>query len=129
MKKSRILLLTAMFLSAFVLSVTQQVRAEDMAMMNSEMSDGDAAMKEVAMEGNCAICMLSGMKMAGKDEFTTEYEGKIYKFDSEEHKNMFLADAAKYAEKMDNMMDGMKEGMMEMKEDMGEMKEGMDGTK
>ncbi len=53
------------------------------------------AKPEVAVGGHCPVCLMAGMDMKGKDDFTTEYKGKIYKFESLEHKNLFLADPEK----------------------------------
>ena len=104
MRKSRILLLVALFVVGFAFSRVPMIKAEDEGgMMNAEMK-GDAAMPEVAMKGDCPICSMHSMDVEGKDEFQTEYKGKIYKFESEEHKNMFLAEPEKYAEKADEGM-------------------------
>lgn len=107
MKKVRIVLMVALFLLGFVISRPLTVKAaEDMMNMENnsmEMKGNMADVKkpEVALDGGCPVCLMAGMDMKGKDEFTTEYNGKVYKFESEEHKNMFLADPEKYTKDLD----------------------------
>ena len=119
MKKVRIVLMTVLFLLGFVVSRPLMVKAADdmMKMQGNMMMDmkgnmADMAKPEVAVEGHCPVCMMAGMHMEGKDEFTTEYKGKVYKFESEEHKKMFLADPEKYTKDLD-----MKYKAMESKEE------------
>ena len=108
MKKVRIVLMVAVFLLGFVLFRPLAVKAaDDMMKMDSNSTMDmkgktvDMAKPEVAVEGHCPVCMMAGMHMEGKAEFTTEYRGKIYKFESDEHKKMFLADPEKYAKDLD----------------------------
>lgn len=107
MKKVRIVLMAVLFLLGFVISRPIIVKAaEDMMNMENnsmEMKGNAADMKkpEVAIEGDCPVCMMAGMHMEGKDEFMTEYNGKVYKFENEEHKKAFLADPEKYVQGLD----------------------------
>ena len=108
MKKVKIVLMAALFLLGFVVSRPLTVKAADegspmMKMEPMGMKGGMADMKkpEVAVEGHCPVCMMAGMHMEGKDEFMTEYKGKVYKFESDEHKKMFLADPEKYTKDLD----------------------------
>lgn len=127
MKKVRIVLMVSLFLLGIVFVRPFAVRAADEGtpMMNMEnnsmeMKGNAADMKkpEVALDGDCPVCMMAGMDMKGKDEFTTEYNGKVYKFESEEHKNMFLADPEKYTKDLDAKYEAMenKEGSEKMEE-------------
>ena len=111
MKKVRIVLMVVVFLLGFVVFRPLAVKAADegspMMKMDSnstmDMKGNMADMKksEVAVEGHCPVCMMAGAHMEGKDEFTTEYNGKVYKFESDEHKKMFLADPEKYTKDLD----------------------------
>ncbi|MCY4265137.1 MAG: YHS domain-containing protein [Gammaproteobacteria bacterium] len=38
-----------------------------------------------------------GMPVEGRDEFSTEYQGAVWKFSSQDHLDMFTADPQKYA--------------------------------
>lgn len=50
----------------------------------------------VAISGYCTVCLLSGMKNKGSDNFTTEYNGKLYKFGSIGMQKAFVDDPEKY---------------------------------
>ncbi|QDU17260.1 YHS domain-containing protein [Gimesia maris] len=51
----------------------------------------------VALDGNCAVCLLSGKKVvSGKPEFSVVYDGQTYLFPSEEVKQKFQTAPEKY---------------------------------
>ncbi|WP_417390855.1 YHS domain-containing protein [Gimesia sp.] len=51
----------------------------------------------VALEGNCAVCLVNGKKVvAGKPEFAEVYDGQTYLFPSEEVKQKFKAAPVQY---------------------------------
>ena len=113
MKKIKMIFIVGLLLVGFVVSRPLTLKAADEektmkmgdgqmpAMGNTADTTVDMIKPEVAIEGNCPVCMSEGMEMQGKDEFTTEYKGKIYKFESLEHKNLFLADPEKYVKDLD----------------------------
>ena len=113
MKKVKMIFIVGLLLIGFVVSrpvtlkaadegKTMKMGAEQMpAMGNTADTSADIKKPEVAIEGNCPVCMSEGMEMKGKDEFTTEYKGKIYRFESQEHKDLFLADPEKYVKDLD----------------------------
>lgn len=105
MKKVRIILIAALFLLGLVISRPLTVKAQEGSpMMNMENNSADTAdvkKAELAIDGNCPVCMMAGMSMQGKDEFMAEYNGNVYKFESEEHKKMFLDDPEKYSKDLD----------------------------
>lgn len=104
MKKVKVVLMTALFVLGFVVFQPLTVKAADegspMMKMETNSVENAADTKEsgVAMDEDCPVCLVAGAHMEGKDEFTAEYEGKTYKFESEEHKNLFLADPGKYVQ-------------------------------
>ena len=113
MKKMKMIFIVSLLLIGFVVSRPITLKAEDEgktmkmdaeqmpAMENTADTMADMKKLEVAIEGNCPVCLSEGMEMKGKDEFMTEYKGKIYKFESMEHKNLFLADPEKYLKDLD----------------------------
>ncbi|QDV53160.1 YHS domain-containing protein [Gimesia fumaroli] len=51
----------------------------------------------VALDGNCAVCLVKGQKVVkGSAEHSVVYDGQTYLFPSEEVKNVFVANPAKY---------------------------------
>lgn len=51
----------------------------------------------VAMNGNCAVCLVKGQKIVkGKPEHAVLFDGQTYLFPSEEVKNIFSANPEKY---------------------------------
>ncbi len=51
----------------------------------------------VALDGNCAVCLINGQKIVkGKAEHAVVYDGQTYLFPSEEVKQKFAANPAKY---------------------------------
>ena len=69
---------------------------DDAMMMKDDamMMKGDAMMmkkdgKEVAISGFCPVCVMHGMMNKGTDQFTYEYEGKIYMFAGADQLKMF----------------------------------------
>ena len=73
------------------------MKMKDDAMMmkdNAMMIKDDAMMmkkdgKEVAISGFCPVCVMHGMMNKGTDQFTYEYEGKIYMFAGADQLKMF----------------------------------------
>lgn len=56
-----------------------------------------AADLPVAMEGKCAVCLAKMDKLVdGKAAYSSDYDGKTYRFPSAEQKKMFDADPAKF---------------------------------
>lgn len=56
-----------------------------------------AADLPVAMDGVCPVCLVKMNKVVeGKPEYTSDYDGKRYRFPSAEQKKMFDADPAKF---------------------------------
>lgn len=56
-----------------------------------------AAHLPVALDGKCTVCLGKMNKLVdGKAEFTSDYDGKTYRFPSVEQKKMFDADPAKF---------------------------------
>ena len=51
---------------------------------------------KLAMQGYCPVSYHFGPPVKGLDQYTTEYEGAIYKFGSAKGKELFDADPAKY---------------------------------
>lgn len=52
----------------------------------------------VALNGHCAVCLVKGQKVVkGTAEHSVVYDGQTYLFPSEEIKNVFTANPAKYA--------------------------------
>lgn len=107
MKKVKVVLMAALFVLGFVVFQPLTVKAADegspmMKMETNSVGDtADTKEPEVAIDGDCPVCMMAGMHAEGKDEFTTEYKGKVYKFENEEHKKAFLADPEKYVQGLD----------------------------
>ena len=130
MKKVRIVLMVVLFLLGFVLSRPLTVKAaegmmnmEGNSMMDMKGNMAGMAKPEVAVEGHCPVCMMAGMHMEGKDEFMTEYKGKVYKFESDEHKKMFLADPEKYTKDLEMKYNEMESKEGAEKNEMAPMKE------
>jgi len=56
-----------------------------------------AADLPVAMDGKCAVCLAKMDKLVdGKAKYSSDYDGKTYRFPSAEQKKMFDADPAKF---------------------------------
>ena len=55
-----------------------------------------------AIKGYCPVCVVNGQLVKGKDDYTAEYDGTLYKFPGQKQKDMFLADPEKYTENLDN---------------------------
>lgn len=56
-----------------------------------------AADLPLALDGKCTVCLGKMNKLVvGKTEFTSDYDGKTYRFPSAEQKKMFDADPAKF---------------------------------
>lgn len=56
-----------------------------------------ARQNEVALEGYCPVCVLEMQKwVRGKPEHQAAYDGKTYYFPSDQQKQKFLADPARY---------------------------------
>lgn len=109
------LLLTAIMATAVLTFVPYAVKAEDME--NGMMNDTGQEVKEAAIHGYCPVCVINGMKVKGKDHFTTEYKGKVYKFASIDQQKMFLADPEKYVADLDAKFNALKDHGMMKKED------------
>ncbi len=117
------LLLTAVMATAVLTFLPYAVKAESMEGGQGMMGDKDHGTTETAIHGFCPVCVINGMKVKGKDNFTTEYKGKVYKFAGIDQQKMFLADPEKYVADLDAKFNALKdEGMM--KKDNGMMEEG-----
>jgi YHS domain-containing protein len=77
----------------------------------------------VAIHGFCPVCVLDGEKVKGKDEFTTEYKGKVYEFADFNAQKKFINDPEKYVANLDAKFNALKDGGM-MKKEGGMMEEG-----
>jgi YHS domain-containing protein len=56
-----------------------------------------APIQEVALGGNCPVCVIEMKKwMKGDTRFSAQYDGKTYLFPGEEQRMMFLNNPAKY---------------------------------
>ncbi|GJQ27682.1 MAG: hypothetical protein HBSAPP02_27140 [Phycisphaerae bacterium] len=56
-----------------------------------------AAELPLALDGKCTVCLAKMNKLVdGKAAFTSDYDGKTYRFPSDEQKKMFDADPAKF---------------------------------
>lgn len=63
-----------------------------------KMFDANPAAFVPAMGGNCAVCKVEmGKDVAGKDEFYTTHNGRLYLFPSAKQQKMFTDNPAKYA--------------------------------
>jgi YHS domain-containing protein len=118
------LLLTAVMASAALTFSPHTVMAVGMEDSQGMMMDDKGhGMTETAIHGFCPVCVINGMKMKGKDNFTTEYNGKVYKFVGIDQQKMFINDPEKYVADLDTKFNALKdEGMM--KKDRGMMEEG-----
>ncbi len=107
MKRWKVFLMGILLLMGFIIFRPLTLKAEMDQNMDMNMEQGNTfdEKPKVAVKGECPVCILMGMHLAGKDEFTIEYQGKLYKFDSLEHKNMFAADPVKYVRELDNRLD------------------------
>ena len=65
----------------------EKMMKKDDSMMGDMKNDSKA---EVAISGFCPVCVIHGMKMKGSDNFTTEYQGKVYKFTNIETQKAFV---------------------------------------
>ncbi len=64
-----------------------------------EMFNADPAKYTPALHGDCVVCLVNmGQRVPGKLEFTQIYKGRVFLFPSEEQRQMFKADPAKYAD-------------------------------
>jgi YHS domain-containing protein len=62
------------------------------------MFDADPAKYVPAAGGDCVVCMVEKHeRMAGSAKHTARYKGRLFMFPSDEVKEMFLANPAKYA--------------------------------
>lgn len=53
---------------------------------------------DVALEGNCAVCLVeAGKVMPGSEKHSVTFDRQVYYFPSEAEKKMFVANPAKYA--------------------------------
>lgn len=68
-----------------------------MAFVTLVTSVSQAAETPLALEGFCSVCIVEANKwVQGSPEFSTVYDGKQYNFPSDEQRQMFLANPAKY---------------------------------
>jgi len=117
------LLLTAVMVTAALTFSSHSVRAEGAEGSHGMMMDEKAEKASgTAIHGYCPVCVINGMKVKGKDNFTTEYKGKVYKFASIDQQKMFLADPEKYVADLEAKFHALKDDGM-MKKD-GKMMEG-----
>ncbi len=113
------LLLTAVMVTAALTFSPHAVKAESMEGGHGMMMDEkDHGASETAIHGYCPVCVINGMKVKGKDHFTTEYKGKVYKFAGIDQQKMFLEDPEKYVADLDTKFDTLKDESM-MKKDGG----------
>ena len=117
------LLLTAVTATVALTFSPHAVKAESMEGGHGMMMDEkDHGASETAIHGYCPVCVINGMKVKGKDHFTTEYKGKVYKFAGIDQQKMFLNDPEKYVADLDAKFNALKdEGM---KKDSKMMEEG-----
>lgn len=65
----------------------EKMMKKDDSMMGDMKNDSKA---EVAISGFCPVCVIHGMMNKGSDNFTTEYNGKVYKFPGIEEQKAFV---------------------------------------
>ncbi|MDE2026975.1 MAG: hypothetical protein KGJ11_00360 [Candidatus Omnitrophica bacterium] len=94
------LLLTAVMAIAVLTFSPQAVRAQGVEDSQDKINNGSPEATE-AINGFCPVCLINGKKVKGKDNFTTEYKGKVYKFAGFDQQKMFLADPDKYVTDLD----------------------------
>ncbi len=107
------LLLTVILTTAALTFLPHVLRAEGMEGGQGMMEDKNHEAIDVAIHGFCPVCVINGMKVKGKDNFVTEYKGKVYKFAGIDQQKMFLADPEKYITDLDAKFNALKDdGMM-----------------
>lgn len=78
---------------AALLLVSLAARAESNAAKHQNVGKD-----RLAIEGYDPVAYLeAGAARKGKGEFTADYNGAVYRFESDEHRKAFAADPAKYA--------------------------------
>ena len=102
--------------------VTGAMTLSSYSVMAQGMMEDQPAATEVAIKGFCPVCVLNGMKVQGKDNFTSEYKGKIYKFPALAQQKLFVNDPDKYVADLDAKFAALKDDGMMKKE--GGMMEG-----
>jgi len=96
------LLLTAVMMTAALTFSAHTVRAQGNENGQGMMGNGnDSGAAETAIQGFCPVCVINGMKVKGKDNFTTEYNGKVYKFAGFDQQKEFINDPEKYVAGLD----------------------------
>jgi YHS domain-containing protein len=64
-----------------------------------EMFKADPAKYTPVLHGDCVVCLANmGQRVPGKLDFAQIHQGRVYLFPSEEQRQMFKADPAKYAD-------------------------------
>lgn len=91
-KVKGILSVTTLALSLIAVIPTMS-RADEMAQGGMMMAKDNAP---VSISGYCPVCLLSGMKEKGSNNFTTEYKGQVYKFGNIGMQKAFLDNPEKY---------------------------------
>ncbi|MDA1052388.1 MAG: YHS domain-containing protein [Planctomycetota bacterium] len=82
--------LAVLMAAAMLLAASRSATAQTAAKAQPASSDP-------ALEGYCSVCISAMNKwVRGKAEYQTTHDGKTYYFPSEQQKEMFLADPAKY---------------------------------
>jgi len=102
--KKGLTVITAVYILMASGSAFAQMNDQGKGMMEGSMMKDNGMMKDnatVAISGYCPVCLLSGMKMKGSDNFTTEYKGKIYKFASIEMQKAFLENPEEYTKDLE----------------------------
>jgi len=98
MKKLKVLSIVFLMAMGFIAFSPAYLYAQDNAIIGDIKDDSKV---EVAIDGFCPVCVLSGEKVKGNDHFITEYKGKIYKFVGMTQQKEFLEDPEKYATDLD----------------------------
>ena len=102
MKRTKIgVLMSVLMAFGLMVAVPAISRADDSMMMKKDdaMMMKDNAM--VAISGYCPVCIIHGNMKKGMDNYTTEYNGKVYKFAGFEQQKKFIDSPEEYTKDLD----------------------------
>lgn len=94
----KLMALTTLMAVSLMTGAHAEMMKDNMKMEMNMAKDGmmDTMNAPTAIGGFCPVCLIHGKMMKGSDQFTTLYNGKVYKFPSIEQQKMFVNDPEGY---------------------------------